>query len=116
MEGDVAISEAIHARWTDPNACATHADCLHASTDVECPDDGATRYGCPQVVHRDSANEFTALLEEVKADLCPRIDPGCFGGAGCVSDTPRCVEGVCMGLLEGDFDAGPADAGTTDGA
>lgn len=115
MEGDIAISEAIHTRWIDPNACTAHSDCLHVSTHVQCPDDGATRYGCPRAIHRDSAGAFAALLDDVKSDLCPRIDPDCFGGAGCASTTPRCVDGVCMGLLEGEFDAGPPTTETSPG-
>ncbi len=115
MEGDLAISNEIHARWSDPNACTAHSDCVHVDRDVECPDEGTMLYGCPRVVHRDSTDEFTAMLEGVKSDLCPRIEPGCRGSPGCLATVPRCVDGVCTDLPESEVDGGPADAGPADG-
>jgi hypothetical protein len=110
--GRQEASALLDARGSDPNRCSSHCDCVIALADIVCPA-GATLLQCGRAIHRDSEDPFAALVREVADDVCPRVDPACFGGPGCTG-VPACIDGTCTVADPSELDAGPPDAGAVD--
>lgn len=113
-EGRIRAEQIIEERWSDPNACEADCECVDGTVALECPS-GARVWSCGRAIHRDSREQFAALVQDVNDELCPRLFEGCFGGPGC-GYRPACIDGRCMLVDPSTIDAGPADAGTPDGS
>ena len=105
-------SELLDARWSDPNRCSSHCDCVIARADIECSS-GATLLQCGRAIHRDSEDAFATLIQDVTDGVCPRVDPACFSGPGC-GGVPACIDATCRVVDPSVLDAGPPDAGAID--
>ena len=110
-DGLQTLLQELHERWVEPRSCDRDDECVLASSDTECPHEGAIIYSCPFIVHRESREAFEGALAEVQAEVCPRVNPDCHGGAGCVVGSPACVDGQCVGVEIPVGDASIGDSG-----